>query len=87
VDLRGKSVCFTGELLSQWKGERISRELAEKLAADAGLEVRASVTKALDILVVADPDTQSGKAQKARRYGTRIIAEAAFWKALGVPVG
>lgn len=85
-DLRGQSVCFTGEFLGIWHGERITREIAEKLAADAGLEVRSAVTKALDLLVVADPDTQSGKASKARQYGTRIMAEQAFWKALGLPV-
>jgi DNA polymerase-3 subunit epsilon len=67
VSLRGQAVCFTGEMCSQLKGERITRELAEKLAAEAGLLVEASVTKRLDLLVVADPDTQSGKAKKARQ--------------------
>ncbi|MGH7365645.1 MAG: exonuclease domain-containing protein [Candidatus Rokuibacteriota bacterium] len=86
ADLRGQSVCFTGELLGALKGERITRDIAEKLASAAGLEVRASVTKKLELLVVADPDTQSIKAKKAREYGVRIIAEAAFWRALGVPV-
>lgn len=36
--------------------------------------------------MVADPDTQSGEAKKAREYGTRIMAEAAFWKAIGANV-
>jgi DNA polymerase-3 subunit epsilon len=45
--------------------------------------VHERVTKALDVLVVADPNSQSGKAAKARSYGTRIMAEAAFWQALG----
>jgi len=49
--------------------------------------VQATVTKRLDLLVVADPDTQSGKAKKARQYGVRIMAEAAFWSALGLPIG
>jgi len=84
--LRGQSVCFTGELLGVVKGERITRELAEKLAAEAGLEVRSSVTKKLSLLVVADPDTQSIKAKKAREYGVRIMAEAAFWRAMGLSV-
>jgi DNA polymerase-3 subunit epsilon len=43
------------------------------------------VTKRLDLLVVADPDTQSGKARKAQDYGVRIMAEPAFWNALRVP--
>ena len=84
--LRGKTVCFTGEMLSQLKGERVTRELAEKLAGEAGLVVQATVTKRLDFLVVADPDTQSGKAKKARQYGVRIMAEVAFWRALGLPM-
>jgi DNA polymerase-3 subunit epsilon len=82
--LRGKTVCFTGEITSMLDGERITRELAEKLATEAGLEVRQSVTKRLDVLIVADPDTQSGKARKAREYGVRIMAEGVFWRALGV---
>jgi hypothetical protein len=28
-DLRGKSVCFTGELLGRLRGERVTREVAE----------------------------------------------------------
>lgn len=85
-DLTGKSVCFTGELLSSIGGQPISREDAQILAARAGLEVKPSVTKKLDVLVVADPHTRSGKAEKARQYGTRIMAEPVFWKAIGVSV-
>jgi NAD-dependent DNA ligase len=73
-------------MLAELKGDRVTRELAEKLAAEAGLTVQATVTKRLDLLVVADPDTQSGKAKKARQYGVRIMAEAAFWRALGIAV-
>jgi DNA polymerase III subunit epsilon len=85
-NLAGKSVCFTGELICTIGGNEITREQAQELAAAAGLKVAGSVTKALDILVVADPHTQSGKAQKARKYGTRIMAELAFWRAIGVAV-
>lgn len=85
--LAGLSVCFTGELRSTLKGQPISRELAEALAARAGLFVRGGVSKKLDLLVVADPDTMSGKAKKARDYGTRIMAEATFWNAIGLQVG
>jgi DNA polymerase-3 subunit epsilon len=45
-----------------------------------------SVTKELDLLVVADPNTQSGKAKKARKYGTRIVHEPVFWRSLGIAV-
>ena len=60
--------------------------MAEALAEKAGLEVRASVSSDLDILVVADPNTQSTKARKARQYGTRVIAEMELWRQLGVAV-
>jgi DNA polymerase III subunit epsilon len=74
----GKTVCFTGELCCEYQGTPISRVLAEQLARDAGMVVVPRVTKALDLLVVADPHSMSGKARKAREYGTRIIAETAF---------
>ena len=84
--LAGNTVCFTGELLSSRAGRRITRSQAEDLAAQAGLIVLRGVTKKLDLLVLADPDTRSGKAQKAQSYGTRLMAEAVFWNELGVRV-
>lgn len=83
--LKGRSVCFTGTLSGRLRGELITREMAEDLAARAGLKVATGVTMDLDLLVVADPNTQSGKAAKARKYGTRIMAEAAFWASIAVP--
>ena len=85
-DLRGRRVCFTGELQSCINGEPISREVAETLAEEAGLIAANNVTKKLDLLVVADPNTQSGKAKKARQYGIRILADAVFWPMIGVSV-
>ena len=81
--LQGQRVCFTGEIRSTISGRPITRELAETLATQAGLVIANTVTKKLDILVVADPHTQSGKAKKARKYGTRILSEAVFWRMLG----
>jgi len=83
-DLSGQLVCFTGESRSRCQGQLISRERAEELATKAGLQVLSSVTKKLDLLVVADAVTQSGKAEKARKYGVRIMHESVFWKAIGV---
>jgi DNA polymerase-3 subunit epsilon len=48
--------------------------------------VKESVTRKLDMLVVADPDTQSGKAKRARQYGIRIVHERVFWRSLGLEV-
>ncbi len=81
--LAGLSVCFTGELAATINGEPITRTQAHRLATTAGLEVRPSITRSLDLLVVADPNTQSGKAIKAHRYGIRILAEPVFWAAIG----
>lgn len=86
ASLTGKRVCFTGELQSRHNGQRIAREIAEELATKAGLIVVNSVTKKLDLLVLADPHSQSGKAKKARQYGIRIMHELVFWKAIGVAV-
>ncbi|MGD1001493.1 MAG: exonuclease domain-containing protein [Candidatus Brocadiia bacterium] len=86
AELRGKSVCFTGESQCTLEGMQISREMAERLAEERGLVVAETVTKQLDILVVADPYTESGKAKIARKYGTRIMHEPVFWQAIGVMV-
>lgn len=85
-DLSGLSVCFTGASTCTIDGQALSRETQQLQAAAHGLTVLKGVTKKLDILVVADPDSQSGKARKAREYGTRIMSERAFWEHLGITV-
>jgi len=80
----GKSVCFTGTFRCVIGGDRASRSAAEKAARKAGMVVKESVTKKLDCLVVADPDTMSSKARKARQYGVRLIAEPVFWRMVGM---
>jgi DNA polymerase-3 subunit epsilon len=82
--LQNKSVCFTGELRCSVNGRPATRDYAEAVASSAGMIIKQGVVKSLDYLVVADPDSMSGKAEKARRYGVRIIAEPAFWHMLGV---
>lgn len=77
--LVGKQVCFTGEFNTLLNGERVSRATMEAIAASHGMIVKKSVTKSLDMLVCADPDSMSGKARKARDYGIRIVAEPAFF--------
>lgn len=82
--LAGLSVCFTGALQCRVAGEVVTRAHAERLATEAGLTVRSSVSKKLDLLVVADPETLSGKAKKARELGTRVMADAVFFRGIGV---
>lgn len=84
--LKGKRVCFTGELQSTLAGQPITREFAEALAQGAGLIPVTTVTKSLDILVVADPNTQSGKAKKARDYGVRVLSDSVFWRMVEINV-
>lgn len=62
-ELRGTTVCFTGESQCFRRGQRLTRELSEDLARDAGLVVLRGVTKKLQILVVADPESLSAKAR------------------------
>jgi DNA polymerase-3 subunit epsilon len=84
--LTDKRVCFTGESQCCHQGMAITREMAAELATRYGLTVVDSVTKKLDLLIVSDPNTQAGKAKKARQYGIRIMHERVFWKELGIEV-
>jgi len=83
-ELAGKTVCFTGALQCRIRGTRATREIAHAVAEEAELIVRKGVTTNLDFLVAADPDSLSGKAQKAHRYGVRVIAEPVFWRLVGI---
>ena len=67
----GVSVCFTGAM-------ELSREELTVRSINAGLTVKNNVSKGLDILVIADADSLSGKAKKAREYGVRMMAERVF---------
>ena len=82
----GKSVCFTGEMISCISGENITRSLAQRLAAERGMLVKNGVVKNLDFLVASDAHSLSSKARKAREYGINIVVENAFWNMLGVQI-
>ena len=84
--LRGKSVCFTGEFAASVNRRVPSREEVERIAKASGLKVVKSVSKKLEFLVAADPNTKSGKARTAREYGIPIMGEREFWSAIGVVV-
>ena len=66
------SICFTGTL------ETMGRKEAQKLAESVGFEVKGGVTKGLTYLVIADPNSQSSKARKARELGTKLLSEKEF---------
>ncbi len=84
--LAGMSVCFTGGSVCSIRGVRLSRDDQERLARRAGLDVRQSVSARLDILILANPDSRSTKAERAAQLGVRRIAEPAFWRMAGVHV-
>lgn len=86
AELNGKTICFTGTMLCRINGEIASRNLAQRIASERGLQITDSCTRKLDILVTSDPDSMSGKAKKARKYGVRIIAEPVFWNMMGIDV-
>lgn len=65
-----KKVCISGKLPSGKKKSDYEQALRE-----AGFELAASVTKETSFLVLADPDSGSAKAQKARKLGIRVIGE------------
>jgi DNA ligase (NAD+) len=66
--LAGLTFCFTGS------SSRPRNELTQLVESKGG-HVLASVTKELNYLVIADPASTSSKAQKARKYGTKLITE------------
>jgi DNA ligase (NAD+) len=72
----GKKVVFTGAL-------NIKRAEAQKMVIDVGGECPSSLSKDTDYLVIADSDSTSSKATKAKSYGTKIINEENFFKLLG----
>ena len=69
--LTGKSVCFTGAMENK-------RQVLEAMVVKAGGDVKSSVGKSLDYLVIADTSSTSSKAQAARKFGTELISEQQF---------
>lgn len=67
----GDVVVFTGTMTP-------SRERWEEQALLAGLQVGERVTKRTRLLVAADPDSMSRKADLARRYGVPIVHPSAY---------
>jgi DNA ligase (NAD+) len=65
-----KTVCISGKLPSGKK----KTDYAEPLNA-AGYGLVDDVTKGLDYLVLADPNSSSSKAEKARKLGIEVISE------------
>lgn len=67
----GPSVCFTGACPGYSRGELSAMASAKYTIKDA-------VTKDLDILVCADPNSGSSKLQKAAKNGTKLMSYEEF---------
>jgi DNA ligase (NAD+) len=78
--LLGKTFCFTGALSKP-------RKELEQLVEDNGGSLLSGVTKELNYLVMADPNSGSSKSQKARQYGTLCIDEAGFFALINTSGG
>ncbi|WP_082575117.1 exonuclease domain-containing protein [Arthrobacter sp. Soil763] len=71
----GDKVVLTGEM------SRDRSEIEADLRA-AGFVPHPAITKAVKLLVAADPDSLSGKAKKARAYGITVVGESYLSKLL-----
>lgn len=71
----GDKVVLTGEM------SRDRSEIETDLRA-AGFVPHPAITKAVKLLVAADPDSLSGKAKKARGYGITVVGESYLSKLL-----
>ncbi len=69
--LTGKVLVFTGAMSTK-------RPILEQMVKDAGGEIKSSVGKGVNYLVIADPNSTSSKAVAARKLGTKLISEEEF---------
>jgi DNA polymerase-3 subunit epsilon len=67
----GDAVCITGTTATP-------RDELEIRAANAGLRVTSAVSRKTRLVIAADPDSESGKARRARELGVPLIAEPVF---------
>jgi len=66
--LSGMCFCITGSLSSP-------KKVFQRMIEDAGGEYEKSLKSSVTHLIAADPDGNSGKLQKARKKGTKVIGE------------
>lgn len=84
----GTRVCFSGSALDQ-TGQLLSREDMESMAVERGLDTVGTVTLSrCDVLVVAEPGSQSTKARNALKWGKPVLSVADFlaWAKAAGPV-
>jgi DNA polymerase III subunit epsilon len=69
----GDEVCLTGDMIP-------SKQETASLLEQHGFAVQSGVTKRTKAVVAADPDSMSGKAEKARQYGIPIYSVEQVWQ-------
>ena len=73
----GDRIVLTGEMAR-------TRDDWHQQLVDCGFVPWPSVTKKVQLLVAADPDSLSGKARKARDFNITIVGEAGLYRLLGL---
>lgn len=73
MDLWGKKVLFTGEGC-------FPRNVLTAVLKRNGVIVQTSLTKETDVLILADLNSTSNKAKKARKYGTKMVTYGDVFK-------
>jgi len=73
--LSGEAIVFTGK-------SPLPRKEMAALAEQAGASIGGSVSAKTTILVIADPNSMSGKAVKAREMGIRLMSHEDFLKTI-----
>lgn len=80
----GTKVAFTGTAIHPVTGAKLDRSDLAAISIAAGLVPLDRLTKAdTDLLVAADPNSQSGKAKKARQWGIAVISVDEFIERFG----
>jgi DNA ligase (NAD+) len=76
----GMSFCFTGAIQAiKEDGKRYTREDMHSIVLSNGGKVEDSVKRGLSYLVMADPNSASGKSKKARELGVSVLGEKEFF--------
>ena len=79
--LSGKTFCFTGAIqrLDPRTEKRFTRKQLQEMVKANGGRVLKDVNSKLDHLVMANPDSKSSKAKKARQQEVDILSEEEFF--------
>lgn len=82
--LAGRTFCFTGAVSTTDPdtGKPYTRKRLQELVVEKGGRALSDVSSQLDYLVLADPNSRSSKAKKARKLETQILSEQGFFELL-----